>query len=168
MKKFLFIVIVILYGSQTFSYAPGNLREIRYSYQLPGDLNQLALYQVLLLTPKKYRDLTGKNMPFKQRIALAILKARLKRQLPDNKNLEHKADLGLLSLLFGGGAFIIVFIPGIAVASIGLAVAAIVLGAIGLSRKRGDIKSIIGLLLGSVFILLLIALLIAFASGSWI
>ena len=74
---------------------------------------------------------------------------------------------GLLSLIFGAGAWVFAFIPGIGIASIGFAVAAIVLGILGLNRKKGDTKSVIGLVLGSLFLLLLIIAVAAFASGGW-
>ena len=154
-------------GLQTFSFSPGNAGRTNASYILPRNLNAMELKEFLTLTPKKYQELTGKKMTFKQRIAFAILKAKLKKQLPEDKVAPHKTDIGLLSLIFGGGAFLIAFIPGVGVASIGLAIAAIVLGIIGLGRKSGDTKSIIGLVLGSVFFLLLLVALAVFASGGW-
>lgn len=166
MKKLLLIGVLIVSVLQTFSYSPGSLKTTA-NYTLPGNLNAISLQEFLTITPKKYMEITGVRMTLKQKIAFAILKAKLKKQLPDEKSVAHKTDMGLLSLLFGAGAFVVALIPAVGVASFGLAIAAIVLGIIGLGRKKGDTKSLIGLVLGSVFVLLILILIAAFASGSW-
>ncbi len=124
----------------------------------------MTVQEFLLLTPKKYQEITGKKMTFKQKISFSILKAKLKKQLPDEKVEGKKSNLGLLSLIFGGAAFVFALIRGIAVLSFPLAIAAIVLGILGLGKKKGDTKSIIGLVLGSAFILLGLIALAVFAS----
>ncbi len=148
---------------QTFSYSPGKL-SANISYSLPLNLNAMALQEFLNLTPKKYQELTGKRMTFKQKLAFYLLKGKLKKQLSNDKT-SHSTDIGLLSLIFGGGAFVLAIIPYIGLLSVPLAIAAIILGIIGLGRKKGDTKSIIGLVLGSVFLLLIIVLIAAFSSG---
>ena len=167
MKKLL-LISCLLIGLQTFSFSPGNSSVTNNSsYVLPGNVKAMTLQQFLTLTPKQYRLLTGKKMSLKEQLGFAILKAKLKRQLADDKAAPHKSDLGLLSLIFGGAAWVFAFIPAIGVISIGFAIGAVVLGILGLNRKKGDTKSIIGLVLGSVFILLLFVAIIAFASGGW-
>ncbi len=164
MKKILLIGIMIIFGLQTFSLSPGNYTN-RYIYKVPSGLNAITLQEFLVLTPKKYMELTGRRMSFKQKLAFTIFKSKLKRKLPDDKPAQHKTDLGLLSLIFGGAAFVLAFIPGIgAVVSYPLALAALVLGIIGLGRKKGDTKSIIGLVLGAVFLVLYLVLIALFAS----
>ena len=165
MKKLLLIAFMFI-GLQTFSFSPGNIERTNASY-IPRNPGAMTLQNFLTLTPKKYQELTGRKMSFKEKIAFAIFKGKLKRQLPEDKTASHKSNIGLLSLLFGAGAFVIAFIPTVGVISIGLAVAAIVLGIIGLGRKKGDTKSLIGLVLGSVFLLLILVAVAAFASGGW-
>src|SRR5438552_4298787 len=126
MKKLLLIGMMIVFGLQTFSFSPGHSERTNISYAFPANLNAMVLQDFLNLTPKKYQELTGKKMSLKQKIAFAILKIKLKRGLADNAA-PHKTDLGLLSLIFGGGAWVLAFIPGVGVASIGLAVAAVIL-----------------------------------------
>jgi hypothetical protein len=154
-------------GLQTFSFSPSHKERTKIEYNFPQNLKAMTLREFLAITPQKYQELTGKRMSLKQKIAFAILKSKLKRRLANDKSPEHKSDIGLLSLIFGGGAFLIAFIPGVGIASIGLAIAAIILGIIGLGRKKGDTKSIIGLVLGSVFLLLLLVAVAAFAAGGW-
>jgi hypothetical protein len=165
MKKILLICVVLFTGAQTFSFTPGNAKKTNTVYSVPDNMNAMALKEFLKLTPKEYQKLTGKKMTFKQKLAFSILKLKLREQLPDDKTAAHKTDIGLLSLIFGGSAFVLVLIPYVGLISIPLAIAAIVLGIIGLNRKKGDTKSIIGLVLGSVFILLFAVLLAVFASG---
>lgn len=156
--------MILGFGIQTYSYSPG-LAKAKPSHSVT-ELNGIELPDFLNLNPKKYYELTGKKMTLKEKISLSILKAKLKKQLPDEEKPERKrSDVGLLSLIFGGAAFVVALIPGIGIASLGLAIAAIVLGIIGLSRKKGDTKSLIGLILGSVFFLLLIVAIAAFAAG---
>ena len=164
MKKLLFIGIFMFAVFQTFSYSPGSLHKT-FNYTLPANLNAMSLQQFLNLTPKKYMEITGKRLTFKQRVAFVILKAKLKKQLTDDKTAANKTDIGLLSLVFGGGAFVLAIIPYAGLLSIPMAIAAIVLGIIGLGRKKGDTKSIIGLVLGSLFLLLIVALIAALSSG---
>jgi hypothetical protein len=162
MKKILFACFILSLGLQTYAYNPGNSRASMYS--TPQNENAISLQEFLNLTPKKYQQLTGKRMTWKQKLAFYMLKGKLKKQLSDNKN-SHSTDIGLLSLIFGGSAFVLAIIPYVGLVSIPLAIAAIILGIIGLGRKKGDTKSIIGLVLGSVFLLLLLVLIAAFSSG---
>lgn len=156
---------MIVVGLQTFSISPRHFT-IYNTNKTPSALNSMTLQNFLTLTPNKYTELTGKKMTFKQKIAFAILKAKLKRQLPDSVA-HNKADIGLLSLIMGGGAFVVALIPFLGVISIPMAIAGIVLGIIGLGRKKGDTKSIIGLVLGSLFLLLIVIVIAAFAAGGW-
>lgn len=165
MKTILLICFILIAGTQTFSYSPGNVKS-NSSYTLPGNVNALTLQKFLTLTPKQYSQLTGKKMTLKQKIAFTVLKLKLKKQLDEGKT-EQKNNLGLLSLLFGAGAWVIAFIPAIGIISLGLAAAAVILGILGLNKKKGDTKSIIGLVLGSLFISLLLVALAVFASSGW-
>ena len=166
MRKSLLIAMLTILGLQTFSFSPG-IATSNFSYVLPANKNAISLQEFIKLTPKKYEELTGKKMSFKQRIAFTILKTKLKRQAAGDKASPYKTDIGLLSLIFGGAAWVFAFIPAVGVISIGFAVAAIILGILGLGRKRGDTKSVIGLVLGGLFVLLLAVALAAFASGGW-
>ena len=162
MKKLLFACFILCLGLQTYAYNPGN--SLASMYLKPQNLNAMALQEFLNLTPKKYGELTGKRMSFKQKLAFYLFKGKLKKQLSGDKT-SHSGDIGLLSLIFGGSAFVLAIIPYVGLLSVPLAIAAIVLGIIGLGRKKGDTKSIIGLVLGSVFLLLILVLIAAFSSG---
>ncbi|MEJ7675319.1 MAG: hypothetical protein WKF59_22085 [Chitinophagaceae bacterium] len=163
MRKLLLISSFLLIALQTFSYSPKNAAITPTTSNVPFEMKGMTVQEFLLLTPKKYQEITGKRMTFKQKISFSILKAKLKKQLPDEKVEGKKSNLGLLSLIFGGSAFVLAIIPYIGLVSIPLALAAIVLGILGLRRKTGDTKSIIGLVLGGTFLLLFIVLLATFS-----
>ena len=153
LKKVLLLFCILLISVQTFSFSTKNSASSNITYIVPGNLKGFTIQEFLKLTPKKYQELTGKKMSFKQKLAFEILKLKLKKQLPDEKTAAHKTDIGLLSLIFGGSAFVLAIIPYLGFVSIPLALAAIVLGILGLGRKKGDKKSITGLVLGSVYLL---------------
>jgi len=155
---------MIVFGMQTFAFSPKISAVSNTTYIVPANLNGMTIQEFLKLTPKKYQELTARKMTFKQKLSFAIIKAKLKKQLADEKPVARRTDLGLLSLIFGGAAYLVALIPGVGIASIGFAIAAIVLGIIGLGRKRGDTKSIIGLVLGSVLLLLVLVAVAAFAA----
>lgn len=157
MRKLLLLSSFLLIALQTFSYSPKNAAITTTTNNLPIEIKGMTVQEFLLLTPKKYQEITGRRMTFKQKISFSILKAKLKKQLPDEKVEGKKSNLGLLSLIFGGAAFVLIPIAGIV--SIPLAVAAVVLGILGLGKSKGDTKSIIGLVLGGVLLLLFIVLL---------
>ncbi len=146
------IGVMIIFGLQTFSFSPGNYTN-RNIYKVPSGLNAITLQEFLALTPKKYMELTGKRMSFKQKFSFFILKSKLKKQLPDEKVEGKKSSLGLLSLIFAGAA--VVLIPVAGILSIPLAAAAVVFGILGLGKSKGDTKSIIGLVLGATLLLLI-------------
>ncbi|MEJ7675318.1 MAG: hypothetical protein WKF59_22080 [Chitinophagaceae bacterium] len=158
MRKLLLISSFLLIALQTFSYSPKNAAITITTSKVPFEMKGMTVQEFLLLTPKKYQEITGRRMTFKQKISFSILKAKLKKQLPDEKVEGKKSNLGLLSLIFGGAAFVLIPIAGIV--SIPLAVAAVVLGILGLGKSKGDTKSIIGLVLGAALLLLFATLLL--------
>ena len=157
MKKLLLICVILFFGLQTFSFSPGNSGAIS-SYALPADLNVMALQEFLNLTPKRYQELTGKRMTFNQKIGFSILKAKLKKQLPDDK-IKNVNNVGILSLLFGIVAIIGLIgtsVPVLGFISLFSAIAAVILGIKGLKRNKKDKNSLIGLILGGSYLLLAI------------
>ena len=162
MKKLLIICTLVFFCLQSFSFSPGFINT-NTPYALPANLNGMSLQEFVKLTPKKYMELTGAKLTFKEKVAFTILKAKLKRKLAQEKPDSTKTDIGKLSLIFGGAAFVLALIPYAGIISIPLAIAAVVLGIIGLGRKKNDTKSIIGLVLGGVFIFLVAVVIATFS-----
>ena len=162
MKKLLLIGILLIFGFHSFAYSPGFVK-INSPNTLPVNLSGMSLQEFVKLTPKKYMELTGIKMTLKEKVAFTFLKAKLKRKLAAEKPDTGKTDIGKLSLIFGGSAFVLALIPYAGLISIPLAIAAVVLGIIGLGRKKNDTKSIIGLVLGGVFIFLVAVVIATFS-----
>ncbi len=157
MKKYFLLLIMMIFAVQSFSYVP-----VITSPKTELSFAKANLQLLLKLTPKKYFELTGKKLSLKEKIGLAALKFKFRKELKVDAEVKQ-SNLGLLSLIFGASAFVFAFIPAIGVISIGMAIAAVILGILGLSKKKGDTKSVIGLVLGSVFLLLILVALAAFS-----
>lgn len=101
------------------------------------------------------------------------LTKRLAADEQDDISLANK--LGTWALITGIAGFVFMFIPYLGIASLALLPAAIILGAIGLSRanktsdprKAGMVKSLIGLILGSAGVLLFLIALAYLAAWDW-
>ncbi|HUS02858.1 MAG TPA: hypothetical protein VMY77_14070 [Chitinophagaceae bacterium] len=167
MKKILLIAMLIFFGSQTFSFSPGNAKT-NLSYVTPGNLKGISLEEFLKLTPKKYEELTGKKMSFKHKIGFAILKAKLKKQLADETPAK-KSNLGTMSLIFGIVGVLSIFSGVAALGVIGFfaALAALILGIKALRRDGRDTKALFGVILGGGYMILLIIAVIVLSSWNW-
>jgi len=100
MRKLLLISSFLLIALQTFSYSPKNAAITTTTNNLPIEIKGMTVQEFLLLTPKKYQEITGRRMTFKQKISFSILKAKLKKQLPDEKVEGKKSNLGLVIIDF--------------------------------------------------------------------
>lgn len=167
MKKLLLIAVLIFFGSQTFSFSPGNAGT-NLSYVMPGNLKGMSVQEFLKLTPKKYHELTGKKMTFKERIGFAILKTKLRKQLQDDTPAK-KSNLGTLSLIFGIVGILSIFTGVAALGIIGFlaALAALILGIKALRRDGKDLKALFGVILGGGYMILLVIAVIILSSWDW-
>lgn len=167
MKKILLVGMLIFFGSQTFSFSPGNAKTYLF-YVMPGNLKGMSLPEFLKLTPKKYEELTGKKMTFKQKIGFAILKAKLRKQLPDETPAK-KSNLGTMSLIFGivGVATMFTGVTALGVIGFFAALAALILGIKGLKRDKKDLKALFGVILGGGYMILLVIAVIVVSSWGW-
>jgi hypothetical protein len=148
-----------------FSYSPG--AAVTHSIS-PGNINTLTLHDLLQLTPKKYHELTGKRMTFKQKIALTILKLKMKKQVEENTPAK-KHNYGTLSLLFGvlGVLSLLVNVGAVVLIGFFLALAALILGIKGLKQDGKDLKALFGVILGGGYMILVILALLVVASFAW-
>jgi hypothetical protein len=114
------------------------------------------------MSPKEIEKMTGRHMNFKERMAFKILKWKMKSKLfkaPDPA--DNKYDrMGKWSFLLGVGAFVIGLVRVLSILSIPAAILAIVLGAISLKKAHKRTFSLLGIILGIAFFVLL-AILIA-------
>jgi len=166
MKKLLLIVLLFTFGLPGFSFSPGNTKT-NTSFVVPG-FQAMSLTEFLHITPKKYYELTGHRMTFKQKIAFAILKSKLKKQLPEDAPKE-KSNLGTMSLIFGiiGVASMFTGVAAIGIIGFFAALAALILGIKGLKRDKRDLKALFGVILGGGYMILLVIAVIILSSWDW-
>ncbi len=143
---------VFAFAIQTFAFISVN------SYGKNILLKEITLREILALTPEKYQELTGHKITFKEKIFLKILKLKLKKNFPEIKT-QKGNNFGTLSILFG--IIAIVGLAGLSIPVVGFmslfsAVAALIFGIKGLRRNKKDTASLIGLILGGAYLLLVI------------
>ncbi len=117
----------------------------------------------------------GKKLSFRQRIALKLVQKKInkhqkKRDRKSKSRSEKNPDkLATLSLIFGAGSFVLVFIPVIGFLALFTAIAGIILGAIALKKGGNKTLAILGIVFGALFIvfmvLALILLIALFSTG---
>ena len=71
---------------------------------------------------------------------------------------------GMFSLIFGGAGFLFLFLGPLAYLSLPLGIAGLILGIIGVKKDKDDTMAIIGMVFGSLVILLFILAIILIAS----
>ena len=98
----------------------------------------MVIKKIIDLTPKELEKLTGKHLSFKEKITFKFLKWKLKRYLKQRpeKLSDGKFDkLGRMSMIFGIGAFVLVFLPFATFLAIPAALLAIILGAVSIHYR---------------------------------
>jgi hypothetical protein len=121
------------------------------------------------VTPKTYRQLTGRKMSLKDRIGLAILKWKSKLSIEDGEPTQKQLKQGRLSLIFGASAILLAFIPYVGIVSIPLAVAGLILGIKSL-KGNSNTPGILGVVFSGLvlFIIVLAVILIGiYATGMY-
>jgi hypothetical protein len=155
MKTTLSLGIIILFiFSANFAFAASSPGEGKSTQGIALHDSGMTIALFLQLKPKESERLTGHKLTLKEKIAVKIYKLKLRKKINGDDPAKNKR-LGTLSLIFGIGAFVIVFIPVLGILSLPLAIAAVVLGAISLKGNKNT-NGIIGLILGGTFILLFI------------
>lgn len=119
-------------------------------------LSPAAVQYALRLNPAAFQKATGIKLHLADRLALRLYQWKLRRQSGNGYITERQRKLGLLSLIFGAGAFVVAILPIIGLLSVPSAIAGIVLGIISL-KGNTNINGILGICFGSVFLLLLAA-----------
>lgn len=80
----------------------------------PSPFAGMTVQDFLSLTPKKYRELTGKKMKFSQKVSLKIAQYKVKRMVKQNKNIDvMKFTPQVETSDFNIGGFVLGLILGI-------------------------------------------------------
>lgn len=74
----------------------------------------MTIQDFLALTPKKYRELTGKKMAFSQKVSLKIAQYKVKKAVKNNKQVDlYKMTPGVDTADFSIGGLVLGLILGI-------------------------------------------------------
>lgn len=135
--------------------------------ELPGNNINLKKWFVSLEI-KEIEKLTGKKFTLKEKIGIKFLQHKTKKELKSKKE-ESKTDLGKTSMILGIIGLGLILIPYLFIASVPLAILAIILGNKARKADRNNRKAITGIILGWVtlgLVLLAFVLVLAVLS-SW-
>ena len=131
-KYFVLLVVTFLYCSaESATISP--LTNISSAYTNPVN----PMQQFSTLSVKEVQKLAGRKLKLKERIAFKIFQWKLKKDLKSPKK-EGETDKGKTALTLGICAAVALFIPFVNLASIPLAILAIVIGS---KAKKEDPKN---------------------------
>ena len=161
----LLLLSVLQFGPQRMHAALHDLRagEPARESSAQSTVADLSPDELMNMDYREMRARTGVKLNFFQRVGLKMAqkqyrKAQERAMAKDGvrsiRSQENK--LGLLGLILGGAGVLILFIPYLGILSIFLAVAAVVLGAIGMNQDAKPGLAIASVIVGSATILLML------------
>jgi hypothetical protein len=125
-------------------------------------ISEMLTKKIVSMKAKEIEKLTGKKMSLKDKLLFSVYKKKMRAHVGDE---AKRKNFGKVAMYCGITAWVLLFIPGISILTPLLAVAAIVFGVISL-KGNTNVPGIIGIILGSTFLILLIAA-IAVLAGSF-
>src|SRR5215831_3020383 len=162
MKSKILLFLSILFFS---SSVPALASSVPVSPSVNPAYSQKALETIIMkLSPRQFEKLTGKKLRFKDRIAYRIMQWKLRHQQHEAIN-ERQRKQGKLSLIFGIGSLVLLFIPPLGIVALCSAAVALVLGILSL-KGNSNTAGIIGLVIGATVLVLFVIALAAF-TASW-
>lgn len=133
---------------------------------LPVYPNEALLKKLISLPVKEMEVISGRRLTLKEKIGLKLLQWKYKRPSTDGeKDPGAKADKraqASMTMGIAGVAFLVagLFVPLLALFAIPCGIIALITGLISLGKTKNNTKSIIGIVLGSLLIILLLALIL--------
>ncbi|GAB2817052.1 hypothetical protein [Ferruginibacter profundus] len=157
-KTWLASIICILCASVTYG-APTFLTTATVPVNINAPLTTEDLFS---LSPKNFEKLTGRHLSFKEKIAWKFMQWKLQKEMKALEKGEgdiSKAERHSKNALFCGIATWGLLLLGIAVPFIGIlsipfALSAIIYGAISLNKTPNNTRSILGIVLGGLYVVL--------------
>jgi hypothetical protein len=123
---------------------------------------QITMEQILTMSPKEFQKATGVKLSFTQRLIYKLVQKKLKKQKrlqnPDEPNLkaDRNAELslgaGIMTWIFALGG---ILVPFISILSLPFALIALITGATSVKKTTKKTKSVVGMVLGGLYLLIL-------------
>jgi hypothetical protein len=131
--------------------------------------NFMTYQDLLSVTPQQYEALSGKKMPWPQKLALKIAQKKAakkiaKGKLDPNAAVASGNTLSLLSLIGGAGGLLLIWIPYIGLLGLAMAIAGLVLGLVAMKNEGSNTMNLLGVILGGLTLLLFLVAVIIVAT----
>ena len=139
-------------------------------------LSNITVSQFLSLDFDKIQESNLVSLNWMQKSLLKSAQKRLAKKVSKgkidasqsllNKSAAAKGEnrRGMFSLIFGGAGFLFLFLGPLAYLSLPLGIAGLILGIIGVKKDKNDTMAIIGMVFGSLVILLFLLAAVLIAS----
>jgi len=129
------------------------------------------LEQWLTMTPKEITRITGKKLTIKEKIALSIVRHKLKKVAAHADDHDKNKNLGKTALILGILSLVTLIIPFLDIASIPLAILAIILVSkakrLDPHDKRARTAITLGIVTLGLFAFIVGLVIIILSSGTW-
>ena len=139
---------------------------------VPGNMAiPFTTENLLSLSPKEFEKVTGQHLSFKEKIAYRIVQWKLRKQLRLSENTDgdiskgekHSKNALFCGIATWGATLLGLAVPVIGLLAIPFAISAIIFGAVSLNKTSSNTRSILGIVLGGLFLLLFVIALLTFA-----
>jgi hypothetical protein len=164
---FICVLIITLSSFTTPLKSHGNKSTLTTIIEPTTFKDTLSKNAFINLKIKEYEKFTGQKLTLKEKIAFKIVQHNLKKELQTGKKPETR-NKGKTALILGIIGLALVFVPYAAIASIPLAIIAIVMGNEAKKINPADKKARTGVILGwctlgLILLLLIIGIIFLFA-----
>lgn len=168
MKSFLKITLSLLFfvGLSFNSFAavatPGSVADLEAKKE--SAFKQLSVEEIFTMPKADIEEKIGRKLKFKEKLGLRIIQKAAKKAIKKRTGTKANENLfGILSISLGGAGLLSAFLYGYGALALGIA--GIALGVVGLKRDEPKrILSILGIVFGSLVLLLAILVIAIFVS----
>jgi len=155
-KLAVLLVILQLFGSS---------RAMAASIPADSSFHSRASFIKSAWNVRSIEKIKGKQLNLRERVAVAILKRKLRRAGGEDEMTGKQKDWAITSMVLGLGSILCLFLPILSILAIPAAILAIIFGIKSL-KGNSNTKGIIGVVAGSLVILLILAVLVWVLSGA--
>lgn len=170
MKKLLvlFSVIILFSSFSTVDINHGISKAPPVSLNITGKFIEANMEKLATMKIKELEKFAGRKLKLKEKIAFKIYQFKLRKDLKNHQNDEDKSK-GKTAFILGLISLIAFFIPYVTLASLPLAILAVIIGSKAKKENPKDSKANTGFMLGLIslglFALALILVIAIIASG---
>ncbi|MCO6479663.1 MAG: hypothetical protein J5I94_23710 [Phaeodactylibacter sp.] len=138
------------------------------SFFLLAALPFFAVHRVETADEKAIESRMGRKLPLGKRIILKLVEKKARKYQKKNARARIKDtpdNLATFALVLGVLTYVLLAIPTVAFLSFFVAIGAVIAGILALKRGGNKLRSILGIVLGGLFVSLIIISLIIFLSA---